>query len=158
MDILTEKGAETLQQVADAIDIWRKNFPAIQYIHTPDNRPADFDGILAHNGRVAGIVEIKCRVSMTFEKFGTDYKSEWLVTFDKVRRCMQAADAIQAPFVGFLYFPHEKILLYKRIYDPVNGVSASMRLARSRTQATVNGGQIVRENAYIDMADAKRLQ
>jgi hypothetical protein len=118
MDILTEKGAETLQQVADAIDIWRENFPAIQYIHTPDNRPADFDGILVYNGSVAGIVEIKCRVSMTFEKFGTDYKSESLVTFDKVRRCMQAADAIQAPFVGFLYFPHEKILLYKRIYLP----------------------------------------
>lgn len=158
MDILTEKGAETLQQVADAINIWRQNFTAIQYVHTPDNRPADFDGVLVHNGRVAGIVEIKCRVSMTVEKFETEYKSEWLVTFDKVRRCMQAADAIQAPFVGFLYFPREKTLLYKRIYDPVNGVSASMRLARSRTQATVNGGQIVRENAYIDMSDAKRLE
>jgi hypothetical protein len=158
MDINTERGRKTLEQVADAINIWRRNLPSVQYIHTPADRPADFDGILVHNGRVAGIVEIKCRVSMSFEQFTDYYKSEWLVTFDKVMRCMRAADSMQVPFLGFLYFPGDKVLLYEKIYDPILGMNVPLRVLRTKTQKTVNGGTIDRDNAYIDMSDAKRLQ
>jgi hypothetical protein len=158
MDILTKRGRETLDQVTDAINIWRRNLPTIQYIHTPADRPADFDGILVHNGRAAGIAEIKCRVSMSFDQFMGRYNAEWLVTFDKITRCMRAADAMQVPFLGMLYFPGQRILLYQSIYDPVDGLRTSMRVERSRTQATVNGGKIDRDNAYIDMSNAKRMQ
>ena len=158
MDIDTPRGRETLHQVAEAVNIWRAAHPSIQYIHTPSNRPADFDGILVKNGRAVGIVEIKCRVSMSLEQFEGYYKSEWLVTFDKIMRCMRVADAMQVPFLGFLYFPREKTLLYRTIYDPVKGMRCSFRVERSQTQATVNGGQIDRDNAYIDMSAAEKLK
>ena len=157
MDILTERGQETLQQVADAIDIWTRHYPTLQYVHTPSDRPADIDGVIIQKGTIRGIVEIKCRVSMSLEAFDNDYKSEWLVTFDKIIRCMRVSNAVQAPFVGFLYFPREKVLLYKTIYRPDQGVQATMRVENTATQATVNGGKINRDNAYIDMKDAKRL-
>lgn len=158
MDIKTPKGRETLEQVADAINIWQNNFPFIQYAHTPADKPSDFDGILVGKSKVMGIVEIKCRVSMSLDQFESHYKSEWLVTFDKVMRCMKAADSIQVPFLGFLYFPAEKVLLYKKIYDPANGLNAEIKVSHTRTQRTVNGGKIDRDNAYIDMSDAKRLK
>lgn len=158
MDINTKRGRETLEQVADAINIWRRNAPSVQYIHTPADRPADFDGIFVYNGRAVGIAEIKCRVSMSFDQFMDYYKAEWLVTYDKIVRCMRVADAMQVPFVGMLYFPMQKTLLYQSIYDPVKGMQCSFRVERTRTQATVNGGQIDRDNAYIDMSNAKRMQ
>jgi hypothetical protein len=158
MDINSPRGQKTLEQVTDAINIWRRNLPTIEYIHTSPKLPADVDGLLVMNGRLAGIVEIKCRVSMTFREFENRHDSEWLVTFDKVARCMRVADALQAAFVGFLYFPRDKILLYKSIYDPVTKIVTPMRIKTSRTQATVNGGEIDRSNAYIDMREARRLQ
>lgn len=157
MDINTPKGRETLEQVADAINIWRRNFPKLHYIHTPANMPADIDGIIAQNGRVIGVVEVKCRVSMSVEAFDRIHNSEWLVTFDKVTRCIDAAKALQVPFVGFLYFPREKMLFSKTIFHPIHGMEVSMRVEHSTTQATVNGGKIARDNAYIDMSTAKRL-
>lgn len=158
MDIRTEKGRETLLQVADAICIWRNNNPSVEYVHTPANMPADIDGLLVQFGTLKGIVEVKCRVSMSLKAFRGTYKNQWLITFDKVVRCMRVADALQVPFVGFLYFPHEATLLHKTIYRPKDGLIPDMMVSRTRTQKTVNGGQISRDNAFIDMTGATVLK
>lgn len=157
MDILTQKGRETLLQVGDAVEIWHKHMPDFKYIHTPASMPADIDGLLIKAGGLKGIVEVKCRVSMTVDAFAKNFKSEWLVTFDKIVRCIKVSDALQVPFIGFLYFPHEKTLLYKTIYKPGKGLQVEMKVANTKTQATVNGGTIDRDNSYIDMRDAERL-
>lgn len=157
MDILTEKGQKTLRQVADAIKIWHKHYPHLQYNETPNNKPSDIDGVITKKGAVYAISEIKCRVSMTLRDFEDWYDAEWLVTFDKITRGITLSKALQVPFVGFLYFPVEGVLLVQKIYDPDNGMEVVMQIRRTQTQATVNGGNIWRDNAYIDMSNAKRL-
>jgi len=157
MDILTQKGRETLLQVNEAINIWRNNMPDFEYIHTPPSAPADIDGFLIKDKTIKGIVEVKCRVSMSVDAFVKTHKSEWLVTFDKIVRCMKVSDALHVPFLGFLYFPQEKTLFYKTIYKPGHGVQAGFHVLNTRTQATVNGGKINRDNAYIDMSEARKL-
>ena len=157
MDILTKKGQETLAQVKDALKIWHKHYPLLCYNETPENKPADIDGIITSSGTIRAIAEMKCRVSISLRDFEDWHDGEWLVTFDKVTRGISLSKSLQVPFVGFLYFPIEKTLLVQKIYDPDNGIEVKMEVRRTQTQATVNGGKIWRDNAYIDMMDAKRL-
>lgn len=158
MDILTQKGQATLRQVKDAIGIWHRHYPQMAYNETPNDKPADIDGVITSGGNVKAIVEIKCRVSMTLRDFEDWHDSEWLVTFDKITRGISLSNALRVPFVGFLYFPLEATLLVHKIYDPDHGMNTHMEIRRTETQATVNGGKIWRDNAYIDMAAARRLK
>lgn len=158
MDILTKRGQETVRQEKEAIDIWLKNHPDIAYNQTPKDAPADIDAILTNKRQeIIGIVETKCRVSMSLEDFDGMYKSMWLVTFDKIMRGMNISKALQVPLVGFLYFPRNLTILVQSIYCPRNGLKTPMEVRHTKTQETVNGGTIMRDNAYIDMSKARRL-
>jgi hypothetical protein len=159
MDILTERGQKTLSQEAEAIAIWHSSYPSIRYFETPKDRPADVDAILTTaSGKLVGVAETKCRVSITIDQFENKYKFLWLVTFDKIVRGMNVAKSLQVPLVGFLYFPVEKTLLFQKIFCPQDGLQTAIDIRRTKTQATVNGGEIYRDNAYINMENAKRLK
>ena len=154
MDILTEKGMVSVRDELMAKSIWESNFQEYRYIDTPKGKPAAFDAVLVKGNTVFAVVETKCRRDMTLEKFRDQYKSQWLVTYKKIKDCCIAADLMSVPFVGFLYIQPSNILLTKEIYS--NGqFKQKMTIQQTRTQATTNGGQIVRDNAYIDMSDAK---
>lgn len=157
MDILTPKGLKTIEHVAEAIAIWQKHYPKLEYNETPNKKPADIDGIITCSGQVRAVVETKCRMSISMFDFKEEYDSKWLVTFDKVTRAINIAEALKVPFVGFLYFPAEKTLLVQSIFNPDDGMQVEMQVKRTRTQATVNGGLVWRDNAYIDMKSAKSL-
>lgn len=158
MDILTERGKETLEQERDAVAVWLNHYPDLTYNETPKGRPADIDAILTNKRHeIIGVVETKCRVSMSLREFDEEYESMWLVTFDKILRGIDVSNALQVPLVGFLYFPHDITLLVKNIYCPRNGLQTPMEVRNTKTQRTVNGGTIMRDNAYIDMSKARRL-
>jgi hypothetical protein len=158
MDILTPKGQKTYQQEKEAIEIWSRHFPDYSYAETPKNKPSLVDGILINkSGVICGVVETKCRVSMSIEDFDYEYDCLWLVTLEKVLKAVEVAKGLCVPFYGFLYFPRETTLLAERIYEPKEGFRVGMKVINSKTQATVNGGAIWRDNAYIDMSAAKRL-
>lgn len=159
MDILTDKGRKTVEQEQEAIEIWKSNYPDIIYNETPKKKPADIDAILTTKShQIIAVVETKCRVSITFDEFCNKYQEKWLVTFDKITRSINVSKALCVPFVGFLYFPEAKMLLTKKIFDPSTGLKTSLEVRNTETQATVNGGSIFRDNAYIDMSGAKVLK
>jgi hypothetical protein len=155
MDVLTTKGLKTLDQCREAIGLWHRHNPRFQYHETPNDQPADIDGIITCDGRVYGVAEMKCRVSMTVSEFRNRFRHEWLLTYTKITKGLAISEALRVPFVGFLYFPAEKILLVKRIFDPSAGLNVEIRILNSTTQRTVNGGAIDRDNAYIDMSKAE---
>lgn len=158
MDIKTEKGQRTLEQEREAIEIWRAHYPSVIYNETPKGKPAIVDAVLTTGkGEICGIVETKCRVSMDLEEFDSRYNWKWLITFEKVMNAVDVAKALQVPFVGFLYFPRDKTLLVQKIFSPDTGFCTVMEIRHTTTQATVNGGKIDRDNAYIDMSSAKKL-
>ena len=154
MDILTAKGQISVQDEQQAKMIFEQNFPAYQYIETPKNKPAAFDAVLVKDKTIRAIVETKCRRDMDVQKFRTAYNSEWLVTYAKLKDCAQVSDMIGVPLIGFLYIQPSNALLVHEIYS--NGqFLPRISIERTETQATTNGGKIVRSNAYIDMKDAK---
>lgn len=157
MDILTAKGQISADDEQFTRRIWESYFPDYRYIETPKDKPAAFDAVLAKGKTIYAVVETKCRRDMDLEKFNTQYKAKWLVTFKKLRDCAAASDLMGVPFVGFLYIQPDNVLLTQEIYRD-GQFQPRIIIDRTQTQATTNGGIVIRDNAYIDMSGAKKLE
>ena len=157
MDILTPKGIESRKWESMAVNLWDSEWPDISYIETPKNQPAVIDAVLVKDGQIIGVVETKCRPSLNLVDFKITYKMRWLVTASKLDRIQQVAEALRVPFVGFLYLPYQNVLLYRSLWKPDKGWIVDIERKNTKTQTTINGGEIWRENAYIDMTEAKMI-
>ena len=154
MDVLTPRGVEASLEAEAAIALWEAAHPGYSYWWTPPDLPAAVDGILLKHGTIAGVAEIKVR-DMDEETFARTYRSEWLVTHSKLERAKSIAEGLAVPLVGFLYLKPSQVLLTRRLAEGGEFV-ARLRLERTQTAATCNGGLAVRTNAFVDMSDAKR--
>lgn len=154
LDIDTHKGRITLVQEQRAASILLRS-RGYGYIRIPQ-KTAPFDCFLVYEGMVRAIAETKCR-DMSAEKFFKDYAGLWLITYEKLRSGGEMADRIGVPFYGLLYLVPDDLLLAQQIYNPETGKWAPFNVANTLTQRTVNGGQIYRSNAYLDMNSATRL-
>lgn len=155
MDILTPKGQETRQQEERAIEIWHRAYPSYTYIQTPKDKPALVDAVLNVDGEIRGVVETKCR-NMSSEEF-KQFGMTWLVTYEKLVKAAVIAEGLCVPLIGFLYLTKDDLLMYQKLWEPDKGWVCEMAIKPTRTQATVNGGSIIRSNAYIDMSNASLI-
>ena len=156
MDILTERGQQSLADEQEAQDIFISNYPRYQYAQTPKEKPADIDAFLIRDGIIGAVVETKCRYDVNLEEFKQRYSCKWLVTFDKILRGKQVADALCIKLVGFLYIVQSKTLLVQTISE--NGLYVpNIKIMTTQTQATINGRSAIRSNAFIDMSASKAL-
>ena len=124
----------------------------LQYCPTNKTTASIIDAVLVRrlDGVVIGIAETKCR-TCDLDQFINEFKSEWLLTFEKILEARKISDALGVPFIGLLYLVPSDVLLMRRIYDPERGWVTPFRVEQTITQATVNGGSVVRANAFIDM-------
>lgn len=151
MDILTLKGQITVMQEDEAVAAFVARYPEYSYARTPKDKPSPVDAILIRGGVISAVVETKCR-NMSAETLRTSFKSEWLVTKQKIDDGIEIAKGLCVPYVGFLYLVPDKKLLFVRIWD--GEYKVNIRWAETATQATVNGGVANRLNAFIDMSGA----
>jgi hypothetical protein len=150
LDCLTEKGQEAIAHSR----IGAQKVPRV-FIETAQDKAGDIDGFFLDKDEktIAAAVEIKAR-DMTEEELRT-YKSEWLVTFEKIQKGAHIAKSLCVPFYGLLYLiPDQKTYLIK-LADDHGNIVAPMRLKVTETQANCNGGHAERTNAYICMKEAK---
>lgn len=150
MDILTPKGQQTRRQEEKALTLFRETFRGFDFIETPKDTPADIDGIITSNGRMISCVEVKCR-NMTMDTLVKEFGKKWLITADKIDRCVNIASSLGIDFRGFLYLVPEKMLLIVPIWSYDKGYTCRIDREVTETQATVNGGTALRENAYIHL-------
>jgi hypothetical protein len=153
MDILTPKGQKTVEQEKVAIRIFLKKYPDFSYVETPKDQPADIDGFIVKNTTMVSGVEVKCRM-MSYHDIMNKFDGKWLITYDKIERGISICRSLGIDFRGFLYLVPDQILLIVRLWDCKTGEAAIMDVEETRTQATVNGGSIVRLNAYVDVKHA----
>ena len=80
MDILTEKGQESLKHEKNMISIIKSKYN-VNIIETNKDNPALCDGFTTRNGIITGVFESKCRNATLkdLNKWGS-----WLVTYDKI--------------------------------------------------------------------------
>jgi hypothetical protein len=157
LDVNTAKGQESLEHELRAVQLWQHHYPDYTYIHTPKNGPALVDAVIGDNDtNVVAVVEQKSR-NMSLEQL-QKWDMEWLVTFAKIEAGRVTAHALGVPFVGFLYLIPDDLLITKQLANNKGEWTCNFRTALTETQETINGGKIVRENAYIDLTEAKHIR
>ena len=136
MDIFTPKGQESLEQERKLLASFcaATNYSVIE---TDKNQPAQVDGFIVDGGVLCGVFESKCRKAdvAKMHKWG----DEWILTHQKLLDGAEISKRLCTPFYGIVYLLDEPIGIFIKLTD-------------SETQATINGGTVVRANAYIDLS------
>lgn len=153
LDINTPKGRIAAQQQADALAIITAH-ANVRFVTTVDNDAAVVDAFgLDKENRVSAVIEVKSR-DMDMQTLVNQFQNEWLVTFEKIQKGAEIAKMLCVPFVGVLYLTKDNLVLTNVIADKDGNLAGPIRIARSETQKTTNGGKIIRTNAYIHMGNA----
>jgi hypothetical protein len=147
LDINTPRGQATLADEQKIVD-WLHG-KGVQYVQTPKDKAAKVDAVLLKDGYIFAVAETKCRYNLTLDKLQNRFANEWLITEAKVQDGIRIAIGLCVPLVGFLYLVDDDTLL------AINLLNAKRRVAETMTQQTVNGGHVVRLNAYVLMDTAK---
>ena len=156
LDIATPRGQLTLADES-RVAAFVESVQGYRYATTDKRTAAPVDALLINASQtIVGVVETKCRYDVTEAEFDQRYRSEWLVTWDKILSGLSIAQQVRVPFFGFLFLVKSNRLLTFRIANSAGLYVPAMRICQTETQATVNGGTAVRNNAFINMRDAKR--
>ncbi len=153
MDILTEKGQQSLRQEEKMLEIIMSKY-GIDIIETNKDRPALCDGLIVRNGIITGVFESKCR-NATIEDFRR--WGSWLVTYEKIDGLAWLSSKLCVPAVGFLYSIPDGTVLKWQITDEDGNYLFDFKVDETITQATINGGQAKRENAYLPIKHSTTL-
>lgn len=147
MDIATPKGQVSLRD-EQIVARWFNRRDGHVYAQTPKDSPVKIDALLIRDGNLFGLAETKCRYDIDLAGFKTEYKNEWLITAEKVESSLKLAQQFCVPLYGFLYLVKDDVLLI------ANLSKAKMYKKFTKTQKTINGGKIVRENSFVSMENA----
>lgn len=122
---------------------------------TKKDQPIPYDGVLIIDDKIIGIFESKNR-EYTLEEF-EDFKT-WLVTFSKLEKCRLIAKEMKVPFYGFLGIEPDKLVMCFKISNENGKYLFDFKHEYTLTQKTVNGGEIIRDNAYLPIKFGKFVQ
>jgi hypothetical protein len=153
LDVNTPKGQESVQHENFMLkyihDCWN-----VDIIKTNKHDSAICDGFLTRNKIIVGLFESKCR-NLSYEELET-YGS-WLITNEKIKICRKLSKYLKVPFIGFLYLIKSNITMYWIITDKNGEYKFEIQTANTETQKTINGGSIIRENAYLPFTNGEIL-
>ena len=157
LDINTPRGQNTLPHEQMAYQIFQAHHEAYTIKHTDKAKAEPYDGWIMHAGKPVALVETKCRADVNYYEFRQDYKNRWLITEAKLNVAACCARRERLPLYGFLYFVHGQVLLKIKLANSA-GVLLEHDTKRTRTQATVNGGEAWRVNGFVDMSACVPMQ
>lgn len=104
------------------------------------------DGFLLRNNIIIALFESKCR-NLNLQKL-EEYGS-WLVTHEKIKKCKFLSEYLKVPFLGFLHLIDDNLTMFWKITDKNGDYMFSFEHGESLTQKTINGGEIIRDNALL---------
>ena len=159
MDILTTKGQKSLEYEKKMLEkirksICKKHKNSSMLIETNKDMDAKIDGIIIKNNELSGIFESKCRDMGLIQLM--EYGS-WLVTFEKMLDGKRLSEMLRVPYIGFLYLLKDKIVMYWKITDKHGKFLFDFDVKNTRTQKTINGGIIMRTNAYLPFKEGNEI-
>jgi hypothetical protein len=159
LDINTPRGQQTLTDEKRAVELFTNQYKRWKYQHTNKTTMAKADAILTKDDEVAGLVLMSCRYNCSVDTMMTTWGAEWLLTWRKLAIGALLARYLQTPLYGFIYIVAEDTLLIKKLFDPLKPEPwcAAFHTELTQTQATVNGGSVIRRNAYIKIDNATRI-
>ena len=152
--ILTPQGRVHAQEQIDAAQIvFRRSKSRCHHSNLKDKAPIDC--VITEDGCVVGVAEIKSRPNMTLAQLQNEFKNEWLISASKVDALKLGSIMLNVPGYGILYLKQENLCLMLKITDESGAVCCDYYRKETVTQATCNGGEALRVNAFINMSNAK---
>ena len=129
------------------------------YCSGSKDSPAAVDGMLIKAGttRIFRVAEAKCR-DMTMQDLFGRFGGTWLITNSKIKALAEAAKLFGVPGTGLLYLVPDKLVLAVKICDEEGRFVHNFEVKQTLTQATVNGGTAIRDNAFIPMITAAEFR
>lgn len=122
---------------------------------TNGSEAADIDAIAVKNGVISAVMEVKSR-EMTLSQlkgFGS-----YLVTFDKLIKIRNASASLAVPGFLIVSLLKDNSIVYWQISDDKGNLLPRLECKVSATQATCNGGEANRYNAYLFLDNMKVLR
>lgn len=153
MDAKTPLGKAALQHADDALRAIESK-TKLKFVQFSDDDPSAVDGFIVDGGKITSFYEIKAR-DMSHQELRERFKSEWLLSYDKIHAAYSLTKLHRVGFTGVLYCIKDGIILVKTMWDSGGALRVSWRTEQTSTQKTVNGGRASRPNCYIDMSEAK---
>ena len=154
LDILSEKGQASLHYEKIMLDKISE-IRGVDLVEPDKDTDAKIDGLIIKNNALVGAFESKCRKLSLDElkRFGS-----WLITMDKILEGRKISKLLRIPFFGFLYLIRDERILCWQITDSEGTFSFDFNIANTKTQKTINGGEIVRTNAFLPIEKARIIQ
>lgn len=157
LDINSQRGRAAASFQHRATEIVFGNSPDHYFIHTPDDDAAAVDGFIVRAQEVVGFAEIKSRDS-TYANLMGSFNSEWLLSYQKLLDMQAVSKLMRLPGYGFLYLIPDEMVLVLALTSGIGGITCRHRTEFTNTQATCNGGNAFRNNAFIRVDGAKIYQ
>lgn len=154
LDINTERGRLAAADQLRATEIVFGSDHEFAFLSTAMTGAAAADGFIVKSGTVTGIAEVKSR-DMDYAKLFGGFKAEWLVSFQKLLDVQSLSKLLRIPSYGLLYLVPSAMVLVVRFTDSSGDIVCQYRVEETKTKASCNGGQAIRENAFIKMDKAK---
>lgn len=142
LDINTPKGQESLKQEIEMLKYISKCWD-VKIKTTPKNGSSPYDGVMLKNEKIIGIFESKNR-NIEIDQYDT-----WLITYNKLEECKNIAKKMNVPFYGFLGLELSNVVACFKITNSNGEYLFDFEHKVTPTQATVNGGEALRDNAYL---------
>jgi len=156
LDINTPKGIPFGKLQFEAIEIVLPYMNGMSFVHTPVTGAASVDGFFYKDNVITALAEVKSR-QCSLEHFMTVFKGEWLITAQKLVNLKLYCQCFGVVGYGILYLPKSGIVLKRKLVYNGSFVE-EFRRETTKTQKSVNGGEIERLNAFVPMHRAMKYE
>ena len=154
LDINTKLGQKSLKDEQRMLEYIQNKFN-VDIIETPKYKSSACDGFICQNSRIAGLFESKCRYDMDSDLLKK--RNSWLITHQKLLECQMISKLLRVPFIGFLYLDLDQTVYSCKITNSDGDFIIEYDIKKTITKKTINGGEIIRENAFIPVKYLKKL-
>ena len=154
LDINTKLGQKSLKDEFKMLRYIQSKFN-VNFIESPKDKSSACDGFICQNFKIIGLFESKCRYDMGSNLLKK--RNSWLITHRKLLECQTLSKLLKVPFVGFLYLVLDQSIYSCKITNSDGDFIIKYDVKNSITKKTINGGEIIRENAYIPVKNLNKL-
>ena len=102
---------------------------------------------ISNSGLKQALIEIKAR-NMNKDTFVNRFKSEYMISEDKINRCRKISIEYKIPFFVFVNMIEDDFVLRIKVFNKDGDFVCPHRIENRRTQSTCNGGTKY-DNVYL---------
>lgn len=147
---MTQEEADRYEETAFDYLLKRYNW---HIVTTPQF--ALIDGVAYMNREITHIIEFKSRDESwdSMVHYGT-----YLISWDKIQNGMDMARMMRVPFILVVYLAQSQMVLGVELATEDGTLAIpDIEVKETRTQRSIDGGSVMRKNAYIDLIHFYRL-